>query len=194
MKFLKNNKFELIILTLLPVVFLYKMIFFGEIVVTNDELERHPINEWSNNYFIENEDIPQWFPNLFSGMPSYGGYIYSNGDPSKYFRKNLLFNTGVRIWFYIVLSGVGMFLLLRYLRISRFSSLFGGVISCLTPYSFGLINAGHLTKIFSMAFIPWIILTAIICINKFNIRSIILLSLATAFQLWMNHPQIAYYT
>ena len=55
MKFLKNNKFELIILTLLPVVFLYKMIFFGEIVVTNDELERHPINEWSNKYFIEND-------------------------------------------------------------------------------------------------------------------------------------------
>ena len=194
MKFLKNNKFELIVIILLPVVFLYKMIFFGEIVVTNDELERHPINEWSNNYFIENDDIPQWYPNLFSGMPSYGGYIYSNGDPSKYFRKNLLFNTGLRIWFYLVLSGVGMFLLLRYLKISRFSALFGSIISCLTPYSFGLINAGHLTKIFSMAFIPWVILTAIMCINKFNMRSIILLSLATAFQLWMNHPQIAYYT
>ena len=61
MKFLKNNKFELIILTLLPVVFLYKMIFFGEIVVTNDELERHPINEWSNNYFIENEELHEFF-------------------------------------------------------------------------------------------------------------------------------------
>ena len=51
------------------------MVFLGEIITTNDEYERHPINQWRDNYFTENDDIPQWFPNIFSGMPSYGGYI-----------------------------------------------------------------------------------------------------------------------
>ena len=194
MKFFKKNKMQILLLTVLPVLFLYRMIFLGEIVVTNDELERHPINQWCDNYLLNNDDIPQWYPNLFSGMPSYGGYIYSNGDPSKYFRKNILFNPGIRIWFYISLSGIGMFALLSYLGISKLSALFGSVASSLTPYSFGLINAGHLTKIFSMAFIPWVLLTAIFCIKNSNIRSVLLLALATAFQLWMNHPQIAYYT
>ena len=99
----KNYK-ELILLTLIPILFLYKMIFFGEIITTNDEFERHPINEWRDNYFIENDDTPQWFPNLFSGMPSYGGYIYNNGDPTKFIRNYLLFNPGLKIWFYLTLN------------------------------------------------------------------------------------------
>ncbi|SVA18804.1 uncharacterized protein METZ01_LOCUS71658, partial [marine metagenome] len=58
------------ILVAVPMVFLYRMIFFGEIVTTNDELERHPINAWLEGYVSQNDQIPQWFPNLFSGMPS----------------------------------------------------------------------------------------------------------------------------
>ena len=61
-------KIEMTILIILPMLFLYRMIFFGEIVTTNDELERHPINQWTENYFVENDEIPQWFPNLFSGI------------------------------------------------------------------------------------------------------------------------------
>ena len=189
----KNYK-ELMLLSLIPILFLYKMIFFGEIITTNDEFERHPINEWRDNYFTENDDIPQWFPNLFSGMPSYGGYIYNNGDPTKFIRNYLLFNPGLKIWFYLSISGFGMFFLLRFLGISKKSAVFGAIISALTPYSFGLINAGHLNKIFAMAYIPWVLLSAIYSIKNRNIKSILLLSLVTALQLWVNHPQIAYYT
>ena len=194
MNFFIKNKIELFILMILPVLFLYRMIFFGEIVTTNDELERHPINEWRDTYLDENKDTPQWYPNLFSGMPSYGGYIYTSGDPTKYFRSNILFNNGLRIWFYLGLSGIGMYALLTLLGVSRSSALIGGAISALTPYTFGLINAGHLNKIFSMAYIPWVIAAAIYLIDRLSIKAILLLALATALQLWANHPQVAYYT
>ena len=187
-------KIEMTILIILPMLFLYRMIFFGEIVTTNDELERHPINQWTENYFVENDEIPQWFPNLFSGMPSYGGYIYTNGDPTKFLRNKILFNPGLKIWFYLSLSGIGMFIMLRLIGISRKSALLGAIISSLTPYTFGLINAGHLNKIFAMSYIPWVMCAAFYCIQNVNLRSILLLSLATALQLWANHPQIAYYT
>ena len=189
----KNYK-ELIFLIMIPILFLYKMIFFGEIITTNDEFERHPINEWRDNYFIENDDTPQWFPNLFSGMPSYGGYIYNDGDPTKFIRNYLLFNPGLKIWFYLTISAIGMFFLLKFLETSKKSAVFGAIVSALTPYSFGLINAGHLNKIFAMAYIPWVLLAALYSIKNRNIKSILLLSLATALQLWVNHPQIAYYT
>jgi len=194
MNFLKNKKIELIILSVLPSLFLYRMVFFGEIVTTNDEFERHPINEWRDNYLTENKEIPQWYPNLFSGMPSYGGYIYTTGDPTKYFRSNILFNNGLRIWFYLGLSGIGMFILMTNLGVSRFSALIGSAISALTPYTFGLINAGHLNKIFAMAYIPWVLAAAIHLIDRISIKAILLLSISTALQLWANHPQVAYYT
>jgi hypothetical protein len=194
MKNLVENKLQLLSLLIIPAIFLYRMIFFGEIVTTNDELERYPINEWRDSYLASNDDTPQWFPNLFSGMPSYGGYIYTNGDPTKFFRNQILLNPGMRIWFYLSLSGLGMFILLRLIGISRNAALFGSLISSLTPYTFGLINAGHLNKIFSMAYIPWVIAAFIYYIKKPSLKSILLLSLSTALQLWANHPQIAYYT
>ena len=114
----KNYK-ELIFLIVIPILFLYKMIFFGEIITTNDEFERHPINEWRDNYFTEHNDIPQWFPNIFSGMPSYGGYIFNNGDPTKFIRSHLLFNPVLKILFYLCISGIGTFLFLRLIDISK---------------------------------------------------------------------------
>ena len=169
MRYLINNKNELFLLIIVPMIFLYRMIFFGEIVTTNDELERHPINEWIENYIGTNDDVPQWYPNLFSGMPSYGGYIYMNGDPTKYIREEILFNPGQRIWLYLIIWGIGMYVLLRSLGISKYSSLIGGLVSCLTPYTFGLINAGHLNKIFAMAYIPWVIYSSINLIRTTNI-------------------------
>ena len=194
MKFLQNNRNQIIILILLPLLFLFRMVFFGEIVTTNDELERHPINEWRDSYFADEDDMPQWYPNLFSGMPSYGGYIYTNGDPTKFIRSKLLFNPGLKVWFYLSFSGIGMFVLLQLFKIGKSSALFGSLISALTPYAFGLINAGHLNKIFAMAYIPWVLYAAIHFIHKPRPSGILLLSLVTALQLWANHPQVAYYT
>ena len=191
---IKKNKAEIAILILIPIIFLYRMIFFNEVVTTNDELERYPINEWRDNYLSNNDETPQWFPNLFSGMPSYGGYIYTDGDPTKFIRNTILFNPGLKIWFYLSICGIGMFVFLKLVGISSNAALFGSLISSLTPYSFGLINAGHLNKIFAMAYIPWVIAAAINLINRVDLKSILLLSLATALQLWANHPQIAYYT
>ena len=87
-----------------------------------------------------------------------------------------------------------MFILLKLVGVSSNAALFGSLVSSLTPYSFGLINAGHLNKIFAMAYMPWVIAGAINLIKKVDIKSILLLSLATTLQLWANHPQIAYYT
>ena len=95
------KKYSPLLITIIPALFLYRMIIFGEIVTTNDELARHPINEWRDSYISENDDMPQWYPNLFSGMPSYGGYIYMTGDPTKIFRNTILFNPGLKIWFFL---------------------------------------------------------------------------------------------
>ena len=185
---------HLIIIVIMPLFFLYRMAFLGEIITTNDEYERHPINEWRDNYFIENDDIPQWFPNIFSGMPSYGGYIFNNGDPTKFIRSIILFNPGLKVWFYLCLSALGMFLLLKMIGTSKNSSLFGALVTSLTPYSFGLINAGHLNKIFAMAYIPWVLLAGFNLIKSLKTKYIFLLALANSLQLWVNHPQISYYT
>ena len=192
----KNSmkKYLPLLITIIPALFLYRMIIFGEIVTANDDLARHPINEWRDKYIAENENMPQWYPNLFSGMPSYGGYIYMTGDPTKLFRNTILFNLGLKVWFFLSLGGFGTFFLLKTLGSSSNAGVLGGLITGLTPYGFGLVNAGHLNKIFAMAYVPWVLACFLVFMKKKSLRSICVLSLITALQLWANHPQIVYYT
>ena len=188
------KKYLPLLITIIPALFLYRMIIFGEIVTANDDLARHPINEWRDKYIAENENMPQWYPNLFSGMPSYGGYIYMTGDPTKLFRNSILFNLGLKVWFFLSLGGFGTFFLLKTLGSSSNAGVLGGLITGLTPYGFGLVNAGHLNKIFAMAYVPWVLACFLVYMKKKSLKSICVLSLITALHLWANHPQIVYYT
>ena len=73
----KNDLFYIIILFLLSFFFLNKMILFNMIPESADLINRIPIDNWAKNYLTNFNNMPQWFPNLFSGMPSYGGFILS---------------------------------------------------------------------------------------------------------------------
>ena len=188
------KKYLPLLLTIVPAIFLYRMIIFGEIVTTNDALARHPINQWIDGYLSENENMPQWYPNLFSGMPSYGGYIHMTGDLTKFFRNTILFNPGLKVWFFLSLAGFGTFFILKVLGSSVTAGVIGGLMTGLTPYGFGLVNAGHLNKIFAMAYVPWILASVLYFMKKRSLKSICILSLVTSIQLWANHPQIVYYT
>ena len=188
------KKYLPLLLTIVTGVFLYRMIYYGEIVTTNDELACRPINQWRDSFISENEEMPQWYPNLFSGMPSYGGYIYMTGDPTKIFRNTILFNPGMKIWFFLSLAGYGTFFILRILGSSLTAGVLGGLMTGLTPYGFGLVNAGHLNKIFAMAYVPWVLAAILYFMKNRSLKSISMLSLVTALQLWANHPQIVYYT
>ncbi|NQT97689.1 MAG: YfhO family protein [Candidatus Marinimicrobia bacterium] len=59
---------------------------------------------------------------------------------------------------------------------------------------FGLINAGHSSKLIALAYAPWVFLTADYCLRKKTWRGVLLLAIAASLQLWANHPQVVYYT
>ena len=182
------------IIPIFTFIFLYKMVLYNEIPMANDLVAHKPIAKWTETVNDSSDEFPQWFPNLFSGMPSYGGDIYTPGDPTKSILNLLFFNRGVKIWFYLTLGGLGLFYFLRQMNVSVLSSNFAAVVSCLTPYTFGLINAGHMNKIYAMAFIPWVLIGAFKVIKKPSLKTVLFLSLVSALQLWVNHPQIVYYT
>ena len=184
------KKYLYLLIPLCYLFFLWEMVFYGSDPIANDSIAHIPIAEWSKSV----KEFPYWFPNLFSGMPSYGGYIYTPGDPTKTILNMIFLNRGIKLWFYFSLSGIGFFILLRLLKISSISCLFGGIVSGITPYSFGLINAGHTNKIIAMAFIPWILASVIYGMNHKSLKSMLMISVPTMFQLWSNHPQVVYYT
>ena len=185
-----NKKYIWLIIPIISFVFLQDLIIYNKIPLASDMVAHEPIKEWIST----TSEFPQWFPNLFSGLPSYGGYIYTPGHPLESFLRIIYLNEGVRFWFYLSLGGIGLFFLLKFLKVSNNASLFGGLAYAITPYVFGLINAGHNNKIMAGAFTPFLILCALYMFSNRSIKSILLLSIVSALQLWTNHPQIYYYT
>ena len=185
-----NKIYIWLIIPIISFVFLQDLIIYNKIPLASDMVAHEPIKEWIST----TSEFPQWFPNLFSGLPSYGGYIYTPGHPLESFLRIIYLNNGVRFWFYLSLGGIGLFFLLKFLKVSNNASLFGGLAYAITPYVFGLINAGHNNKIMAGAFTPFLILCALYMFSNRSIKSILLLSVVSALQLWTNHPQIYYYT
>ncbi|NOZ74876.1 MAG: YfhO family protein [FCB group bacterium] len=175
-------------------VFLYKMALIGMVPLANDTISHKPIAHWINQYAADNDGYPFWYPHLFSGMPAFGSHINTPGDPTRALLSFLLINRGLKYWFHFVLGGLGVFFILRRKKIGPVPALFGGLIFSLTPYLFGLVNAGHSSKIFALCYVPWVFAAADYCFHSVRWRGILLLGLASALQLWANHPQIVYYT
>ena len=171
-----NKKYIWVIIPIITFLLLHKIIIYNQIPLASDMVAHEPIKQWISS----TTEFPHWFPNLFSGMPSYGGYIYTPGHPLQPILKLILFNKGVKLWFYLSLGGVGLFLLLRFQKTSRYSSLFGGIAYSLTPYVFGLINAGHNNKIMAGAFIPWVVLGAFYLFKRPSTKAVLILSIISA--------------
>ena len=191
---MKINK-TIFIIPFLCMFFLWEMIFENKVPLAFDSSAHAPIKKWSENVSKNYDSFPQWFPNLFSGMPAYGGYINTSGDPTGLQTQKFFFdNKGLRMWFWLCIGGIGIYKFLRYKRKNRKSSLFGGIAYSLTPHIFGLINAGHSNKIMAVAFIPWVFFSVYFLFQSKSIKAVLLLSIVSALQLWMNHPQIVYYT
>ena len=72
-----NKKYIWFIIPLLTFVFLHELIIFNKIPLATDMVAHEPIKKWVST----TNEFPHWFPNLFSGLPSYGGYIYTPGHP-----------------------------------------------------------------------------------------------------------------
>ncbi|MFQ6607272.1 MAG: hypothetical protein ACE5EE_01910 [Fidelibacterota bacterium] len=175
-------------------------IFLGEMIIDDlspsrgDLVEGLPVRKWGFDYMAEHHEIPHWYPHLYSGMPSYSAYSFSPSDPVGETLRPLLFNLGFKFWFYFSIGGIGMFLFLRRKKLGHIPALFGALSFALTPYLFGLINAGHGTKIFTFCYLPFIMLAVDYILSSASWKGGLYLGLVTALQIWAKHPQIVYYT
>jgi len=188
-----NWKLSVTVIVVIVMLFLFKMIFLNQVARASDTVARQPISNWSAEYVQEHNDMPFWSPIIFSGMPTNGSYLISNYGPLNTFILKLI-NKGVTYGIFFIIAGLGVYRLLKKLNMTELVALFGGIVYAVTPYQFGLINAGHGAKLISLVYFPWILLAAYNLFFHQKRINLIWLALMTALQLWANHPQMVYYT
>ncbi len=135
---------------------------------------------------------PLWNPYMFAGMPVYHRYgaiswsidtLISKIDP-------LL---DWRIW-YLWLGAIGMFLLIRMLGLNGVVGMMAGMAFILLPHAHALIVVGHFSKLRALMWMPFVLLSFLMMLQKRSLFSTLLFVAFFALQLRTQHYQIVFYT
>jgi hypothetical protein len=139
-------------------------------------------------------ELSQWTNAMFSGMPAY--QIYKGGSPYniysvmfKAMRIGLPYNTIAILFCYLI----SFYVLLLTLRFNHWLAAVGAIAFCFASYNVIIIEAGHITKAYAIAFIPLVVAGVLKIFENKYIVGTVLLTIALGLEINSNHPQITYY-
>ncbi|HJM69708.1 MAG TPA: hypothetical protein QGF08_02360, partial [Candidatus Marinimicrobia bacterium] len=182
-------------MALLICVLFYHVIFQGQVFGSPDTMNPKSAGIALEKVYSETGEFPLWQPWIFSGMPTAEAFTFISKLYFPAIILNVLFIKGLLAQLlHLLFAGIGGFVLLRYLNLSRFSSFLGGTAFMLTPYMLTMIVFGHGSQMMTAAYIPWIMWMTIKIMEKPSLCSVGLLAVLMGFQLQRAHAQIAYYT
>ncbi len=182
-------------MTLLICALFYHVIFQGQVFGSPDTMNPKSAGIALEKTYSKTGNFPLWQPWIFSGMPTAEAFTFISKLYFPAVLLNLLLIKGLLAQLlHLLFAGIGGFILLRYLRLSHFSSFLGGIAFMLTPYMLTMIVFGHGSQMMTAAYIPWIMWLTIKIMNKTSLCSVGLLAVLMGFQLQRAHAQIAYYT
>ena len=149
-----------------------------------------------HNYYIENNKIPQWEPNTFSGRPFYAMIQNAVLYPATYFCVLFGTETGINlnILFNIWLSAVFAFLFVYKITGSNCSGIIAAFIYGFGGFSTTRVFLGHLTIINTLPYLPASFLFLLLLSESFKFRWALLLGISLALQFFGGQPQFLFYT
>lgn len=152
------------------------ILFFGKVLSSEktfnagDNIASEAVLPYLNAAQADGQDVPQWIPNIFCGMPSYASLL-STGTRAYdilYNTFNIIRNTaktlgggsdGFFMLFHYFIFGLGFYLFLRSARkTSWIVALFGAFAAMFSTWILTYAMIGHNTKVFAVMCFPYILL------------------------------------
>ncbi|MBQ0143451.1 MAG: YfhO family protein [Prevotellaceae bacterium] len=148
------------------------------------------INQYRNAH---DGDTPRWTNSIFGGMPTYQiAPSYDSTDKLSFLDKIY------HLWlpdyvFYIFISMLGFYILLRAFDFKQWMAALGAIIWAFSSYFFIIIAAGHIWKVLTLAYIPPTIAGVVLCYKKKYLLGLTLTAFFASMQILSNHVQMTYY-
>ncbi len=169
-----------------------KSIIYSMIYPTGDTIAELVNNHQMLQYMVTTGEIAQWNPFPWGGMPNIFYLPRSFIAPDFYL--HLLADWLTFPLVFTLVGALGMYFLLRYLRLDTLLAFFGAAVFVLLPYQKSLIMVGHFFKYEAVMYIPWVILGLKVLLDKPRWIYGLGLAFALAFQLRAGHYQVTFYT
>lgn len=173
-------------------------VFRGKALPQNDIRQWQGSYQETKQYLEKTGERTLWTNSMFGGMPTYQVSPYSDYS---LFGSRWLYNLFIS-WSPLPVPANAVFLycfsfylLLLAFSVTPWLALAGGIAFGLSSFNIVIIEAGHMLQAYAVGFAPLILAAGVFTLRrrKFLLGGA-LFSLALAFQLLANHPQISYYT
>jgi len=169
-------------------------VFEGKRLKQNDMTQYEGMSKELKDFNKETGDYSQWSGSMFGGMPAYQIFPGMTGNKTTFVRDYILGRKWTPYPINVVfLYCLGFFILLLVLRVNPWLSIAGAVAFAFSSYFFIILEAGHVTKSFAIAFAPFAIAGIILLYQKKYLWGTVLTTLFMSLELNANHPQITYY-
>lgn len=165
----------------------------GRILYQHDSSAGRGLGHELQTYFEQTGEHTRWSNSAFSGMPTY------QTAPS-YNSTNLLgklidvYRLGLPeyVWFVFAYL-LGFYILLRAFDFRKELAAMGSIVWAFSSYFFIIIAAGHIWKVWALAFLPPMIAGVVLSYRGKLLWGLIITALFTAFEVKANHVQMTYY-
>ncbi len=180
------------------IVFLVVTLAYFAPLMSGKQIQMGDITNWKGmsqegrEYKEATGKTPLWTNGAFSGMPAYQIAMDTNGNFLNKIGRTVLKILPKRADILIAML-VGFYILLVVLGVSPWLSTIGALCYTFATYNMLIIEAGHITKAFAMAFMAPTIAGVLLTYKGHLWKGAALTGFSFILQLGSNHPQISYY-
>lgn len=150
---------------------------------------------WMERYIKQFHEIAYWNIYIFSGMPTVAAFFGDIMTPALLASLILPVHV-VWAWRFVIvlsLSGLGIYHLMRKLGALESISLAGGVFYMLSAFLPSTTYAGHLNRLITMSFFPFVVYFLLRGIGTSKPKFFIFLGGLMGYMFMNGHPQMSYY-
>lgn len=177
----------------LVVVYFSPSVIDGKVMRQGDSMKFVGMVQELSDYYNKEGKTSEWLGSLFSGMPAYQvGIPGTPTNPLNYIVSIVkdIDPMGAGI----VLAGlIAFYILMCVMGVNRWLAIAGAIAYALASYNIIIIEAGHISKAYAIAYMPLTISGMLLLFRQKNIWGIVLFVLGTALSVMEGHLQITYY-
>lgn len=165
----------------------------GKILYRHDSSAGKGMGHEMTEYRERTGEQTRWTNSVFGGMPTYQmAPSYGSTDGLKSIVSMYHLWLPDYVW-YIFAYLLGFYIMLRAFDFRRSLAVLGSVIWAFSSYFLIIIAAGHLWKVFALAYLPPMIGGIVLAYRGKYQWGLIVTALFTAFEISANHVQMTYY-
>ena len=182
-----------ILFAVLALAYFYPADFEGRILYRHDASAGVGAGQEQHEYYQRTGERTRWTNSLFGGMPTYQlSPSYKSADTLSTAINAYHLWLPENVW-YVFAYLLGFYLLLRAFDFRWYLAALGSVMWAFSTYFLIIIAAGHIWKVWALAYLPPLIAGITLAYRGKYLWGLIVTAIFSAFEVYANHVQMSYY-